>query len=148
MAEPDDDHPSPFGPLQVELARMRKSNLTGAIDDVEKIIDLLTAAREQVAEGELLCPAAQTEAHLWSATDAHRISMAMTTLQNPVKARLDAVNQDLKEVTKAQKGFGKALDKVGSWDDSTEPSMLTQRRPCLIESSPWKPTPWPNIRHS
>ena len=38
--------------------------------------------------------------------------MVMTMLQNPVKARLDAINQDLKEVTKAQKGFGKALDKV------------------------------------
>lgn len=36
----------------------------------------------------------------------------MTTLQNPVKARFEAITQDLKEVTKAQKSFGKALDKV------------------------------------
>lgn len=46
-----DDTASPFGPLLLELARMRKSNLTAAIDDVDKIIDLLSAAREQVAAG-------------------------------------------------------------------------------------------------
>lgn len=45
--------------------------------------------------------------------------MAMTTLQNPVKARFEAITQDLKEVTKAQKGFGKALDKVGRPQDSS-----------------------------
>ncbi|KAL6413525.1 putative regulator of gluconeogenesis Rmd5 [Ilyonectria robusta] len=98
-----DDHVSPFGPLMAELARMRKSNLTSAIDDVDQIIDLLTAAREQVA----------------SEPDSHRIGMAMTTLQNPVKARFEAITQDLKEVTKAQKGFGKALDKVGRPQDSS-----------------------------
>lgn len=36
----------------------------------------------------------------------------MTSLQNPLKQRLDAITNDLKEVTKAQRGFGKALDKV------------------------------------
>ena len=38
--------------------------------------------------------------------------MVMTTLQNPVKARFERITTDLKEVTKAQKGYGKALDKV------------------------------------
>lgn len=38
--------------------------------------------------------------------------MAMTTLQNPVKGRLEAITDDLKNVTKAQKNFGKALDRV------------------------------------
>ncbi|KAM3433072.1 hypothetical protein NHJ13734_006611 [Beauveria thailandica] len=93
MAE---DTASPFGPLLLELARMRKSNLSGAIDDVDKIIDLLSAAREQVAAED----------------DSHRIMMALTTLQNPVKSRLEAINTDLKDVNKAQKGFGKALDKA------------------------------------
>lgn len=79
-----------------ELARMRKSNLNSAIDDVDRIIDLLATTRNQVA----------------AEPDAHRIGMAMTTLQNPVKARFEAITQDLKEVTKAQKGFGKALDKA------------------------------------
>jgi hypothetical protein len=50
MAE-EDDHPSPFGPLEVELARMKQSNLNSAISDVDQIIDLLSSAREQVAAG-------------------------------------------------------------------------------------------------
>ncbi|PFH59923.1 hypothetical protein XA68_11692 [Ophiocordyceps unilateralis] len=92
----DDETMSPFAPLLAELARMRKSNLSAAIDDVDKIIDLLSKAREQVAGD----------------NDAHKIGMAMTTLQNPVKAQLEAITNDLKEVTKAQKSFGKALDKA------------------------------------
>lgn len=36
----------------------------------------------------------------------------MAKLQNPVTAGFDAINNDLKEVSKAQKTFGKALDKV------------------------------------
>ncbi|KAK3175757.1 hypothetical protein K4F52_010026 [Lecanicillium sp. MT-2017a] len=92
----EDDHPSPFGPLQVELARMKKSNLNSAIDDVDQIIDLLSSAREQIAAD----------------GDSHKVMMALTTLQNPVKARLEAINSDLKDVNKAQKGFGKALDKA------------------------------------
>ncbi|EGX95427.1 regulator of gluconeogenesis Rmd5 [Cordyceps militaris CM01] len=91
-----DDSTSPFGPLLLELARMRKSNLSAAIDDVDKIIDLLSAARDQVAAED----------------DSHRTMMALTTLQNPVKSRLEAINTDLKDVNKAQKGFGKALDKA------------------------------------
>lgn len=48
MAGADD---SPFPPLLNELARVRRSNLTAAIGDVDKIIDLLANAREQVAAG-------------------------------------------------------------------------------------------------
>lgn len=33
-------------------------------------------------------------------------------LQNPVKSRFDAIIGDIKDVTKAQKAFGKSLDKV------------------------------------
>ncbi|KAG6038081.1 hypothetical protein E4U41_004590 [Claviceps citrina] len=97
MAGAEDDMPlSPFGPLLAEVARMRKSNLSAAIQDVDAIIDLLTAAREQVAgDG-----------------DAHKISMAMTTLQNPVRGRLEAITDDLKNVTKAQRNYGKALDRA------------------------------------
>jgi hypothetical protein len=38
--------------------------------------------------------------------------MEMTKLQNPVKERLEAINNDLRDVTKAQRSFGKALDKA------------------------------------
>lgn len=51
MAGSDDDNLSPFAPLLAELARMRRSNLTAAIHDVDTVIELLTAAREQVAGG-------------------------------------------------------------------------------------------------
>ncbi|QUC19946.1 uncharacterized protein UV8b_04187 [Ustilaginoidea virens] len=87
---------SPFGLLLAEVVRMRQSNLNAAIEDVDSIIDLLVAAREQVASND----------------DAHKIAMAMTTLQNPVKARLEAITNDLKEGSKAQRGFGKALDRA------------------------------------
>ncbi|TQS32162.1 hypothetical protein Golomagni_07534, partial [Golovinomyces magnicellulatus] len=96
MPSAEDDHESPFGPLQAELARMRESNLTTAIEEVDEIISLLTAAREQVAQHD----------------DAHKIGMTMTTLQNPVKDCLESITGDLKCVTKAQRSFGKALDKA------------------------------------
>lgn len=39
----------------------------------------------------------------------------MMQLQNPVKQRFERITSDLKDVTKAQKAFGKALDKVRSY---------------------------------
>ncbi|KAF5268696.1 hypothetical protein FOXYS1_404 [Fusarium oxysporum] len=96
MAEADNDHVSPFAPLMVELARMRNRTLKSAIDDVDQVIELLTNAREQIAQEQ----------------DATRTGMAMMTLQNPVKARFERITTDLKDVTKAQKSFGKALDKA------------------------------------
>ncbi|KAF9771257.1 hypothetical protein IL306_011115 [Fusarium sp. DS 682] len=96
MAEADNDHVSPFAPLMVELARMRNSTLKSAIDDVDQVIELLTNAREQIAQE----------------PDATRTGMTMMTLQNPVKARFERITSDLKDVTKAQKSFGKALDKA------------------------------------
>lgn len=38
--------------------------------------------------------------------------MTMTALQSPVKSQLEDMTSDLKDVTRAQKGYGKALDKV------------------------------------
>ncbi|KAJ6785306.1 hypothetical protein PWT90_09223 [Aphanocladium album] len=109
-----DDTSSPFGPLLLELARMRKSNLSAAIDDVDKIIDLISAAREQVAAGmrRVMSLGVRIEADSVAEDDSHRTMMALTTLQNPVKSRLEAINTDLKDVNKAQKSFGKALDKA------------------------------------
>lgn len=111
-----EDSPSPFAPLVAELDRMKKSTLTAAIDDVDKIIDLLSKAREQVAAD----------------ADAHRIGMTMTTLQNPVKAQFEAINNDLKEVTKAQKGFGKALDKALPYRELPMETDAMADHPALI----------------
>lgn len=119
MPDVDDDqegNPSPFTPLYAELAKMRKSNLTAAITDVDKIIELLESTREQVAEGMIYSASSiRVNPNQISEADSHRISMAMTRLQNPVKERFEAITTDLKEVTKAQRSFGKALDKVGVW---------------------------------
>lgn len=51
MPEVEEDHPSPFQPLEAELDRMRRSTLTAAIDDVDGIIELLELARQQISEG-------------------------------------------------------------------------------------------------
>lgn len=51
MASSNNDSVSPFHPLQNELARMRGANLTAAIQDVDKIIEYLVAARGQIAAG-------------------------------------------------------------------------------------------------
>ncbi|KAL2211751.1 regulator of gluconeogenesis Rmd5 [Sarocladium strictum] len=96
MPEPDDLPASPFATLRADVARMRRSGLRHAINDVDKVIDILTAAREQVAQD----------------GDLNRIAMNMMALQNPIKARCDAITDDLKTVTKAQRAFGKALDKA------------------------------------
>ena len=50
-AMPSNEHPSPFGPLQGELAKMMKSNLNGAIKDVDKIIELLENTKAQISQG-------------------------------------------------------------------------------------------------
>ncbi|KAF4494963.1 hypothetical protein FAGAP_8908 [Fusarium agapanthi] len=96
MAEADNDHVSPFAPLMVELARMRNRTLKTVVNDVDQVIELLTNAREKIAQEQ----------------DATRTGMAMMVLQNPVKARFERINVDLKDITKAQKSFGKALDKA------------------------------------
>lgn len=115
MAGPDEDTPSPFAPLLADLARMRRSNLTTAIDDVDRILDLLAGTRDQVARGTrqpVPAFASLPRVDPLPDFDAHRTGMAMTALQSPVKAQLEAINTHLKDVTKSQKAYGKALDKV------------------------------------
>ncbi|KAB5578595.1 CTLH/CRA C-terminal to lish motif domain-containing protein [Coniochaeta sp. 2T2.1] len=70
--------------------------LTSAVDDVQKLIDELVAAREAVAAN----PA------------THTTSMTMVGLQNKVKQHFEAVNKDLANVSKALKKLGKAIDKA------------------------------------
>ncbi|KAH8883661.1 hypothetical protein GQ53DRAFT_427384 [Thozetella sp. PMI_491] len=73
----------------------RSSNLYAAVNNVDKIIELLTAARDQVAAN----------------PDSPTAVLTMTKLQNPIKEGFEAINSNLKEVSKGQKGLGKALDK-------------------------------------
>lgn len=80
--------------LQRELSSLSKAaRLSSAVDEVDKIIELLTSAREQIA------------------SEPHTAGVTMAKLQNPMKERFEAVNQDLKDVTKTQRILGKALDR-------------------------------------
>ena len=87
--------------LLIEQAKLeKKGNLTKTIDDVQKTIDLLTAAREAIAK------------------DGSSQAPTLAKLKRPVKASLDQVNSDTKEIYSALKDYGKALDKVRILDDS------------------------------
>ncbi|KAJ9150305.1 Protein RMD5 A [Pleurostoma richardsiae] len=84
--------------LQKELSRLTGGNaprLSAAVDDVDKIIELLTASRDHIAQ----------------APDPHTAGLTLTRLQNPIREGFDAVTEDLRKVSKVQKEFGRSLDK-------------------------------------
>ncbi|KAK0734825.1 CTLH/CRA C-terminal to lish motif domain-containing protein [Lasiosphaeria miniovina] len=90
-----DKHTDPKG-LQHELDHINNlPQLSAAVSNVDKIIELLTAARERVA----------------GALDPHTASLTMTKLQNPVKVAFETVNVNLKDASQTNKATGKALDK-------------------------------------
>ncbi|PKS08272.1 hypothetical protein jhhlp_005215 [Lomentospora prolificans] len=91
----DRAEPTPMASLQKELKKMQGATLAAAVSDADRIIALLQAARDQVA----------------NAKDPHTASITMTKLQNPIKDRFEALNKDLRDISKQQKNFGKALDK-------------------------------------
>ncbi|KAI1191853.1 CTLH/CRA C-terminal to lish motif domain-containing protein [Nemania serpens] len=83
--------------LQKELKKFNQaSKLTGAVQDVDRLIDFLVSAREEVA----------------AANDPHTTALTLTKLQNPVSAQLDIINSDLGKVHKSQNAFHKALSKT------------------------------------
>ncbi|TVY56972.1 LisH domain-containing protein [Lachnellula cervina] len=80
--------------LLIELAKLRRdSNLTESIQDVDKILEQLEAARESIVQ------------------DPNSASFTLAKLQNPLKHGFDKVNDDLKKVHKGQSAYGRALDK-------------------------------------
>ncbi|KAI1806991.1 CTLH/CRA C-terminal to lish motif domain-containing protein [Daldinia bambusicola] len=83
-----------FLQLQKDLDKLTGSaKLSDAVQDVDKIIDLLTAARERVA----------------SANNPHTTNLTLAKLQNPIKEQIDGLNSDLRHVYKAQNEFNKSL---------------------------------------
>ncbi|KAI1106191.1 CTLH/CRA C-terminal to lish motif domain-containing protein [Jackrogersella minutella] len=83
-----------FLQLQKDLDKLTGSaKLSDAVHDVDKIIDLLTSARDRVA----------------AANDPHTTSLTLTKLQNPIREEIDGLNSDLKHVYKAQSEFNKSL---------------------------------------
>ncbi|CAJ2499903.1 Uu.00g027560.m01.CDS01 [Anthostomella pinea] len=80
--------------LQRELQRLTGSaRLSDAVDDVDKIIDILTSARERVA----------------ASNDPHTTSLTLTKLQNPIKEGLDGLKGRLTQINKAHNDFNKSL---------------------------------------
>ncbi|ROV99309.1 hypothetical protein VSDG_03901 [Cytospora chrysosperma] len=77
------------------LANNTSNRLTAAVNDVDKIIDILTQARGQIA----------------NSPDPHTASLTLARLQNPVSEGFDAINEDLRKVDKVRKNYGKVLDK-------------------------------------
>jgi hypothetical protein len=71
----------------------KRGNLTKTIQDVQKTIDLLQAARDSVA------------------SDPDTAALTMAKLKQPVKQSFDKLDEDLKEVNKGLNQYSKALDK-------------------------------------
>ncbi|KAK7710198.1 hypothetical protein SLS64_002311 [Diaporthe eres] len=93
--KPDDtDIPALLKELD-RLANNTTDRLSAAVDDVDKIIDILTQAREQIAQS----------------PDPHTSSLTLARLQNPVSKGFEAIDQDLRKVDKVRKNYGKVLDK-------------------------------------
>ncbi|KAG8159903.1 hypothetical protein KVR01_010540 [Diaporthe batatas] len=93
--KPDDtDIPALLKELD-RLANNTTDRLSAAVNDVDKIIDILTEAREKIAQS----------------PDPHTTSLTLTRLQNPVNEGFDTIQQDLRKVDKVRKNYGKVLDK-------------------------------------
>jgi len=71
----------------------KRGNLAKTIQDVQKTIDLLQAARDSVA------------------SDPDTAALTMAKLKQPVKQSFDKLDDDLKEVNKGLNQYSKALDK-------------------------------------
>ncbi|KAI0380223.1 CTLH/CRA C-terminal to lish motif domain-containing protein [Hypomontagnella monticulosa] len=105
-----------FLQLQKELDKLTSSaKLSDAVQDVDRVIDLLVAARERVA----------------AANDPHTTSLTLTKLQNPIKEGLDGLNSKLKHVHKAQNEFNKSLKTAFS---KAEGSLPTEHDPMQSHS--------------
>ncbi|KAM3088597.1 hypothetical protein ACMFMG_000233 [Clarireedia jacksonii] len=79
--------------LEGALFKLQKeSSFDQSIKDVDKIIEQLERARNAIAE---------------NPNDA---SITLAKLQNPLKSGFDKVNDDLKNIHKAQSSYGKALN--------------------------------------
>ena len=102
--------------LRLEQDKLdKKGNLSKTIEDVQKTIDLLVAAREAIAAGMsglMLIRFARQYQVLIYGTDGGAAAPTLAKLKRPVKASLDQVNSDIKDIYSAHKDYAKALDKV------------------------------------
>lgn len=115
---PDADSPS-IPLLLNELDRIAtgtSERLSAAVEDVDKIIELLTQARAQIAQGlqdppNSVLSSTTTDIDAPTASDPHTASLTLTRLQNPVKEGFEAINDDIRKVDRVRKDFSKTLNK-------------------------------------
>jgi hypothetical protein len=96
---------------QVELLES-SANLSTSIVDVQKAIDLLTAARAKIAAGTCACYAHSLSLLTGTCADAQKAPLTLAKLQDPFKKTLDAVQKDLKPIYVGLGKYGKTLDRV------------------------------------
>jgi hypothetical protein len=100
----------------------KRDNLSGSLADVQKTIDMLTRARDSIAEskytsslgaaGPSCPPLGMPSLTIVACSDPGSASITLAKLQNPVKQSFDQLTNDLKEVYKGLGNYSKALDKV------------------------------------
>lgn len=99
--------------LRLEQDKLdKKGNLSKTIDDVQKTIDLLVAARQAIAAGMSDSLSIKKDRTVLTGTDGSAGGPTLAKLKRPVKASLDQVNSDIKDIYSAHKDYSKALDKV------------------------------------
>lgn len=97
---------------QVELLETT-ANLSTSISDIQKTIDLLTAARSRIAAGKLCAHCKPLSTDLISRrVDAQTAPLTLAKLHDPVKKTLDSAQKNLKPIYSGLNKYGKALDKV------------------------------------
>jgi translation initiation factor 2B subunit (eIF-2B alpha/beta/delta family) len=97
---------------QIELLES-SANLSTSIDDVQKAIDMLIAAREKIAAGRSAYRVIYRRMDNQSVTDPSKLPLTLAKLQDPFKKTMDAAQKDLKPIYSGLNKYGKALDKVG-----------------------------------
>jgi E3 ubiquitin-protein transferase RMND5 len=99
--------------LLADHARLEnKGNLKKSIDDVQKIIDLLEAARESVITSKKILWRTTIFRRLIVCTDPAQAPIALAKLQQPVKRSFERLDSDMKDVYSALGKYGKGLDRV------------------------------------
>ena len=134
-----------------------------SLQDIDRTIELLEAAREQVAGGRPVpiptCRRSEMNPvadgrDVCAAADPHTASLTITKLQNPVKESFEALNNNLREISKRQKNFGKALEKVTPISRALPKPVCprsrhalemtnSSSRPCPPARSRLNTMPWP-----
>ena len=96
---------------QVELLES-SANLSTSISDVQKAIDMLTAARAKIAAGQWLYRTGTGHILTRTRADPKTAPLTLAKLQDPFKKTLDTAQKDLKPIYSGLNKYGKALDRV------------------------------------